>query len=80
MASAKDQRGLQSHAINLIMFYNKASGDLVFSHEDGDTNDWLLHQEKVRSGTVVDMGIALDSNRTRTKALGWFHARRANES
>lgn len=41
-----------------------ASGDLFFSHTDGENNDWLLHQEDTTSGTRVNMGIALDSTRT----------------
>jgi len=41
-----------------------ASGNLFFSHTDGENEDWLLHGEKDRAGTLVDMRIALDSSRT----------------
>lgn len=41
-----------------------ASGDLFFSHTDGENHDWLLHREKERPGTSVNMQIALNSNRT----------------
>lgn len=41
-----------------------ASGDLFFSHTDGEKNDWLLHQEQATSGTRVNMSIALNSTRT----------------
>ena len=41
-----------------------ASGDLFFSHTDGEKNDWLLHQEEAQSGTRVNMRIALNSERT----------------
>lgn len=39
------------------------SGDLIFSHNDGDKNDYLLHNEKDRKGTHVVMKIALDSKK-----------------
>lgn len=41
-----------------------ASGDLFFTHTDGDSNDWLLHEEMTRSGTRVNMRISLNSTRT----------------
>lgn len=41
-----------------------SSGDLFFAHTDGENEDWLLHKEKDRPGTMVDMKIALNSNRT----------------
>ena len=49
-----------------------ASGDLSFSHRDGDNNVWLLHGEKGRAGTVVDMRIALDSERTLRSVFDMF--------
>ncbi|MBS4098811.1 MAG: DUF4325 domain-containing protein [Sulfuricella sp.] len=39
------------------------SGDLIFSHDDGDKNDYLLHDDNDRQGTLVIMRIALDSNK-----------------
>ncbi len=44
--------------------FHIASGDLFFSHTEGDHNDWLLHGEKDHPGTDVFMQIALDSTRT----------------
>lgn len=41
-----------------------ASGDLFFSHKDGDNHDWHLHREKDRPGTSVNMQIALNGTRT----------------
>lgn len=49
-----------------------ASGDLFFSHTDGDDNDWLLHREKELPGTRVSMQIALDSNRTLRSVFDMF--------
>jgi anti-sigma regulatory factor (Ser/Thr protein kinase) len=40
------------------------SGDLVFSHTDGDKNDYLHHNNQENPGTAVLMQIALDSDRT----------------
>jgi hypothetical protein len=40
------------------------SGDLIFSHTDGDKNDYLSHQNHENPGTAVLMQIALDSDRT----------------
>lgn len=40
------------------------SGDLFFTHTDGEKNDWLLHGDEVLSGTRVSMRISLDSSRT----------------
>ena len=41
-----------------------ASGDLFFSHTEGEDRDWLLHEEKELLGTLVHMQIALNSERT----------------
>ena len=49
-----------------------ASGELFFSHTDGDNNDWLLHREKEFPGTIVDMQIALDSDRTLRSVFDMF--------
>jgi anti-sigma regulatory factor (Ser/Thr protein kinase) len=40
------------------------SGDLIFSHNDGESNDWLLHNDADTSGTKVMMRIALACERT----------------
>ncbi len=40
------------------------SGDLIFSHNDGEENDFLFHSGDDHTGTSVSMRIALDSNRT----------------
>lgn len=40
------------------------SGELSFSHTDGDRHDWLMHADDNTTGTSVSMRIALDSNRT----------------
>ena len=38
------------------------SSDLIFTHDnDGDSNDFLLHNDEKREGTLVFMSIALDS-------------------
>jgi len=42
------------------------SGELIFSHDEDDRNDYLLHNEEERTGTTVSMSIALDS----TKEIG----------
>ena len=39
------------------------SGDLIFSHNDGDINDYLLHNKNDEIGTYVLMGIALNSDK-----------------
>ena len=39
------------------------SGDLIFSHNDGDINDYLLHNKNDEIGTHVLMGIALNSDK-----------------
>lgn len=49
-----------------------SSGDLFFSHTDGDINDWLLHREKELPGTLVNMQIAMDSNRTLRSVFDLF--------
>jgi anti-sigma regulatory factor (Ser/Thr protein kinase) len=40
-----------------------ASGDLLFTHADGDRNDFLMHSEREFMGTNVVMRIALNSER-----------------
>jgi anti-sigma regulatory factor (Ser/Thr protein kinase) len=52
--------------------FHIASGDLVFSHEGDDKPDWLLHGEKDLPGTLVDMRIALDSERTLRSVFDMF--------
>lgn len=49
-----------------------ASGDLFFSHTDGENEDWLTHGEKERPGTLVDMRIALKSDRTLKSVFDMF--------
>jgi anti-sigma regulatory factor (Ser/Thr protein kinase) len=44
-------------------FYIESS-ELVFSHTDGDHHDWLFHDEEIKAGTLVNMRIALNSERT----------------
>lgn len=39
------------------------SGDLIFSHNDGDKNDYLLHNKNNEEGTYVLMRIALNSEK-----------------
>ena len=39
------------------------SADLIFTHNDGDAEDFLLHNEKMHTGTQVYMRIALDSKK-----------------
>ena len=39
------------------------SGDLIFSHNEGDKNDYLLHNKNDEIGTHVSMGIALNSDK-----------------
>jgi len=39
------------------------SADLIFTHNDGDTEDFLLHNENIHTGTQVYMRIALDSEK-----------------
>jgi len=39
------------------------SSDLIFSHNDGDNEDFLLHDVKTHSGTRVYMCISLDSDK-----------------
>ncbi len=48
------------------------SGDLIFSHNDGDKNDYLLHNESVHIGTHVLMRIALDSDKNLTSVFSDF--------
>lgn len=43
--------------------YQIMSGDLLFDHDDGQPEDWLLHMDDNRGGTVVFMRIAADSPR-----------------
>ena len=49
-----------SRAFDKFMIF---SGDLVFSHEDGQHNDWLLHDDINNHGTYVAMEISLSSER-----------------
>lgn len=60
----------ENHTGQGIFFTSRAfdefwifSGDLVFSHAEGE-DDFLLHSEKKHTGTRVSMRIALDSSRT----------------
>jgi anti-sigma regulatory factor (Ser/Thr protein kinase) len=69
----------ENHSGQGIFFSSRAfdkfyisSGDLFFSHTEGDNNDWLMHGEKEQPGTVVDMRIALDSNRTLRSVFDMF--------
>ena len=39
------------------------AGDLIFTHDDNDSDDYLLHNDKERDGTFVYMKIAMDSCR-----------------
>ena len=48
------------------------SGDLVFSHVDGQHNDWLLHDDENNHGTYVAMEIALSSDRTLKEVFDKF--------
>lgn len=49
-----------SRAFDYFLIY---SGDLIFSHDDGEKNDYLLHDEMDNKGTQVLMRIALDSDK-----------------
>lgn len=40
------------------------SGDLIFSHNEGDKNDYLLHNQVDQYGTRVVMHIAISSDKT----------------
>lgn len=50
-----------SRAFDYFLIY---SGELIFSHNDGDKNDFLLHDNSDHAGTRVLMRIALNSDRT----------------
>ena len=47
------------------------SGDLIFSHDEG-ADDYLLHNEKKRKGTLVFMKIAMNSPRTLDEVFDAF--------
>jgi len=49
-----------SRAFDYFIIY---SGDLIFSHNEGDENDLLLHNETVHKGTKVLMRIAMNSDK-----------------
>ena len=60
----------ENHSGQGIFFTSRAfdcfyiySGDLVFTHNDELTNDYLFHNELAHKGTHVFMKIALDSNK-----------------
>ena len=48
------------------------SGDLIFSHNDGDKNDYLLHNNRDHTGTQVIMRIALNSDKNLTSVFNDF--------
>lgn len=52
------------------------AGDLIFTHNDDYTDDYLLHNEKEQVGTLVNMKIAMDSCR---ELEGVFAAFTGNE-
>jgi anti-sigma regulatory factor (Ser/Thr protein kinase) len=61
----------QNHTGQGVFFTSRAfdqfhifSGDLVFSHNDGRVNDYLLHNDKRHAGTLISMDIAINSTRT----------------
>ncbi|MEQ1589860.1 MAG: DUF4325 domain-containing protein [Gallionella sp.] len=61
----------ENHTGQGIFFTSRAfdyflifSGDLIFSHNDGYKNDYLLHNEMDHVGTRVIMRIELNSDRT----------------
>ncbi len=47
------------------------SSDLIFTHDHG-TEDYLLHNDKERKGTLVFMKVAMDSPRTLVKVFDEF--------
>lgn len=49
-----------------------SSGDLIFSHNDGEKNDFLFHGINDHEGTHVLMSIALDSNKNLTSVFNEF--------
>lgn len=50
-----------SRVFDVFIIY---SGDLIFTHEDGDKNDFLLHNDKeTRLGTTILMEIAFNSTK-----------------
>jgi len=60
----------ENHTGQGIFFTSRAfdcflifSGDLIFSHNDGDQRDYLLHNDNTHSGTRVLMRIALNSDK-----------------
>ena len=73
----------ENHTGQGIFFTSRAfdefaifSGDLIFSHNDGEKNDFLFHSDSDRTGTRVSMRIALNSEKT-LKAV--FDAYTGNE-
>ena len=48
------------------------SGDLIFSHNDGDRNDYLLHNRNDEIGTHVLMRIALNSDKNLKSVFDYF--------
>lgn len=48
------------------------SGDLIFSHDDGIDDYYLLHNEKKKEGTSVFMEVALNSSRTLVSVFDQF--------
>lgn len=50
-----------SRAFDYFLIY---SGELIFSHNDGSKNDYLLHDDIDHEGTIVLMNLALNSDRT----------------
>lgn len=69
----------QNHTGQGIFFTSRAfdyflifSGDLIFSHNESDKNDYLLHDDKNHNGTRVFMDIALDSSRSLKAVFGEF--------
>lgn len=50
-----------SRAFDYFLIY---SGELIFSHNDSDKNDFLFHDDSDREGTSVLMRIALNSDKS----------------
>ena len=48
------------------------SGDLFFTHTDGDSEDFLLHNKDHHQGTTVFMQIRMDSDRTLNSIFNEF--------
>lgn len=69
----------ENHTGQGIFFTSRAfdefwifSGDLVFTHEDGNKFDWLLHSERNNTGTHVNMKIALNSDKVLKEVFDEF--------